>query len=96
MSPSPTASWKEVLNDIVEMNEKGCFQDGAAGGTFDNITRLGGGTSLTAAVPGSAAASIGEATGLDLNVQAFPPADGQNAFTVTWRQLRLGHQRLVR
>jgi len=78
------SGWREVLEDVVEMNDSGCFQDGAAGGTFDNITAgLGGGTSLTAAVPGSAAASISGATGSDLNVQAFPPADGQDAFTLT-------------
>lgn len=78
------SGWRDVLEDIVEMNDSGCFQDGAAGGTFDNITAgLGGGTSLTAAVPGSAAASISDATGAELNVQAFPPADGQEAFTVT-------------
>lgn len=78
------SGWRDVLEDIVEMNDSGCFQDGAAGGTFDSITAgLGGGTSLTAAVPGSAAASIAGATGAELNVQAFPPADGQEAFTVT-------------
>ena len=78
------SAWRDVLEDILEMNESGCFQDGVAGGTFDTITAgLGGGTSLTAAVPASAAASIGEATGSDLNVQAFPPADGGDAFTLT-------------
>lgn len=78
------SGWRDVLEDIVEMNDSGCFQDGAAGGTFDNITAgMGSGSSLTAAVPGSAAASIGQATGSELNVQAFPPADGQEAFTVT-------------
>jgi raffinose/stachyose/melibiose transport system substrate-binding protein len=78
------SNWRQVLEDIAEMNEAGCFQDGAAGGTFDNITAgMGSGSSLTAAVPGSAAASISEATGQELNVQAFPPADGQQAFTVT-------------
>ncbi|MEU1971431.1 extracellular solute-binding protein [Microbacterium sp. NPDC019599] len=78
------SGWREVLEDIIEMNESGCFQDGAEGGTFDSITQgLGGGTSLTAAVPGSAAASISQATGAELNVQAFPPASGQEAFTVT-------------
>lgn len=75
--------WKETLEDIVELNENGCFQDGAAGGTFDNITAgIGGGTALTAATPGSAAASIGGATGLDITVQAFPPADGQAPYTL--------------
>lgn len=75
--------WRETLEDVVEMNEKGCFQDGVAGGTFDNITAgIGGGTSFTAATPGSAAASIGGATGLDITVQAFPPASGQDAITL--------------
>lgn len=77
------SGWRDVLETIVEMNEGGCFQDGAAGGTFDSITQgMGGQTSLTAAVPGSAAASIGEATGLELNIQAFPPAEGEEPFTV--------------
>ncbi|MGV9194046.1 ABC transporter substrate-binding protein [Microbacterium sp. MC2] len=71
--------WRETLEDIVEMNESGCFQDGVAGGTFDNITAgIGGGTALSAAVPGSAATSIGAAAGVDLTVQAFPPASGQS------------------
>jgi len=75
--------WKETLQDIIDMKDGGCYQDGVEGGTFDNITAgIGGGTSLTAAVPGSAAASIGGATGLDITVQAFPPADGQKAFTL--------------
>ncbi|WP_173921639.1 ABC transporter substrate-binding protein [Agromyces sp. Marseille-P2726] len=77
------SGWKQTLEDVVAMNEGGCFQDGAAGGTFDAITAgIGGGTSLTAAVPGSAATSIGEAAGIDLTVQAFPPADGQGDFTL--------------
>jgi raffinose/stachyose/melibiose transport system substrate-binding protein len=72
------SGWEDVLNDIIEMNEGGCFQDGVEGGTFDSITAgIGGQTSLTAAVPGSAALSIGSATGLDLTVHAFPPAEGQ-------------------
>lgn len=74
-----TAGWQETLETIVEMNESGCFQDGAAGGTFDNITaNLGGGTALTAALPGAAATSIGEATGAELTLQIFPPAKGQD------------------
>lgn len=78
------SGWRDVLTDIVEMKDAGCYQDGAEGGTFDSITQgLGGGSSLTAAVPGSAAASIAEPTGSELNVQAFPPANGQDAFTVT-------------
>ena len=56
------SGWDDVLNDIVELNDSGCFQDGVEGGTFDTITQnVGSGTSLTAAVPGSAAISIGRA-----------------------------------
>jgi raffinose/stachyose/melibiose transport system substrate-binding protein len=77
------SGWEDALNDVIALNEGGCFQDGVAGGTFDSITQgIGGGTSLTAAVPGSAAISIGAGTGLDLTVQAFPPADGQEPFTL--------------
>ncbi|QIG39177.1 extracellular solute-binding protein [Microbacterium sp. 4R-513] len=77
------SGWEDVLNDIVEMDKGGCFQDGVAGGTFDTITQgIGGQTSLTAAVPGSAAASISAGAGIDLNVQAFPPADDGKAFTL--------------
>jgi raffinose/stachyose/melibiose transport system substrate-binding protein len=77
------SGWEDVLNDIITLNESGCFQDGVEGGTFDSITQgIGGQTSLTAAVPGSAAISIGAGTGLDLTVQAFPPADGQEPYTL--------------
>ncbi|WP_243075311.1 ABC transporter substrate-binding protein [Microbacterium sp. SS28] len=75
--------WKETLQTVLDMRDEGCFQDGVEGGTFDNITAgIGGGTSLSAVTPGSAAASIGTATGLDITVQAFPPADGQEPFTL--------------
>ncbi|WP_194396827.1 ABC transporter substrate-binding protein [Microbacterium atlanticum] len=77
------SGWRDVLEDVIEMNDGGCFQDGVAGGTFDSITQgIGGQTSLTAAVPGSAASSIAAGTGLDLNVQAFPPADGGDPYTL--------------
>ena len=77
------SAWRDVLETIVEMKDTGCFQDGVEGGTFDSITQgIGGQTSLSATVPGSAAASIGGATGLDLTVQAFPPADGEEPFIV--------------
>jgi raffinose/stachyose/melibiose transport system substrate-binding protein len=73
--------WKQTLDDIVAMNDGGCFQDGAAGGTFDSITNgIGGGTALSAAVPGSAATSINAGAGLETVVQAFPPADDQGEF----------------
>ena len=77
------SAWRNVLETIVEMKDTGCFQDGVEGGTFDSITQgIGGQTSLTASVPGSAAKSIGDATGLDLTVQAFPATDGDQPFIV--------------
>ena len=77
------SGWRDVLEDIVEMNDAGCFQDGVAGGTFDTITQgLGGQTALSAPVPGSAAAQINQGAGLELNVQAFPPAKGQEPYAV--------------
>lgn len=67
------SGWRDALEDFVALNDAGCFQDGAAGGTFDSITQgIGSQTALSAAVPGVAATSIGEATGLTLEVQAFP------------------------
>lgn len=78
------SGWRDVLEDIVEMNEEGCFQDGVAGGNFDSITSgLGSGNSFAAALPGSAAPSISAATGAELTVQAFPPAAGQQAYALT-------------
>ncbi|WP_374976011.1 ABC transporter substrate-binding protein [Microbacterium trichothecenolyticum] len=77
------SGWRDVLEDVIEMNDGGCFQDGVAGGTFDSITQgIGSQSSLTAAVPGSAASSIAKGTGLDLTVQAFPPADGGEPYTL--------------
>ena len=81
-SPSPTAAGSESLEDIVEMNDSGCFQDGVAGGTFDSITQgIGGGTSLTRGRPrlrGDLDQRRRRVS--DLTVQAFPPADGRRAF----------------
>lgn len=69
--------WAETLNTVIELNEAGCFQPGAAGSGFEAIT--GGivqGTSLAAFIPGSrdlqrAAPDAG------LTVRAFPPADAR-------------------
>jgi raffinose/stachyose/melibiose transport system substrate-binding protein len=77
------SGWRDALEDIVTLNESGCFQDGAAGGTFDNITNgIGGGTALSAPVPGSAASSINAGAGLETDNRAFPPADGQDEYTL--------------
>lgn len=78
------SDWQLVLQDIIEMNEAGCFQDGVAGGNFDSITSaLGSGSSFSAALPGSAVPSISAATGIELTVQAFPPANDQTPHLLT-------------
>jgi raffinose/stachyose/melibiose transport system substrate-binding protein len=35
--------WKQTLEDFMTVYKAGCFQQGAAGGTFDDLTRLLGG-----------------------------------------------------
>jgi raffinose/stachyose/melibiose transport system substrate-binding protein len=74
--------WQEALQTVVDLNEAGCFQPGAAGGGFDAITQgITQGTSLSAFVPGGAATELMNATpGLELNVQPFPPASGGDPF----------------
>jgi raffinose/stachyose/melibiose transport system substrate-binding protein len=78
VSFADSAGWRDTLQTIVDMNQAGCFQPGAAGGGFDSITQgLTQGTSLAAFVPGAAATELANATpGLELQVQAFPPASG--------------------
>lgn len=74
--------WQQTLQTVVDLNEAGCFQEGAAGGGFDAITQgITQGTSLSAFVPGGAATELMNATpGLELNTQAFPPSDGGDPY----------------
>ena len=73
-----SAGWRDTVQTIVDMNKAGCFQKGAVGGGFDAITKgLTQGSSMAAFVPGAAATELANATpGLQLQVQAFPPATG--------------------
>lgn len=82
VSFADSEGWQATLQTIVDMNEAGCFQQGAAGGGFDAITQgLTQGTSLGAFVPGAAATELAKATpGLELQVQPFPAADGGEPF----------------
>jgi raffinose/stachyose/melibiose transport system substrate-binding protein len=84
--------WQDVLTTIVDMNDKGCFQPGAAGGGFDAIT--GGitqGTSLGAFAPSLAAAELMNSTpGLTIDVQPFPPASGQTPYMLASPNYALG------
>ena len=74
--------WQETLQTVVDMNEGGCYQEGAAGGGFDAITQgITQGSSLSAFVPAGAATELMNATeGLELNIQPFPPASGGEPF----------------
>ena len=79
------SEWKQVLEDFVEMNDSGCFQEGAAGGTFDAITGgLIGGTALSASIPGSAATALSGASQgkYTLDVRAFPPAGSEEPWLI--------------
>lgn len=56
-----SAGWQETLDLIVEMNEKGCFQEGATGMTNEtSFPLLAQGLALNAAAPGSAALEFGQ------------------------------------
>jgi raffinose/stachyose/melibiose transport system substrate-binding protein len=68
--------WQDTLQTILDLNEGGCFQPGAAGGGFDAITNgIAQGTSLAAFTPGGAVAELmRNVPGLTLQIQPFPPA----------------------
>jgi raffinose/stachyose/melibiose transport system substrate-binding protein len=76
--------WTETLQTVLDLNEAGCFQEGAAGGGFDAITQgLTQGTALSAFVPGAAATELSNATeGLELSIAPFPPASGGDPFVL--------------
>ena len=73
-----TEGWTDTLQTILDLNEAGCFQPGAAGGGFDAITNgIAQGTSLSAFTPGGAVAELmRNVPGLTLEIQPFPPAGG--------------------
>jgi raffinose/stachyose/melibiose transport system substrate-binding protein len=78
VSFADSEEWQDTLQTVVDLNDGGCFQEGAAGGGFDTITQgITQGTSLGAFLPGSAANELMNATpGLELETRAFPPAAG--------------------
>ena len=79
------SGWKQVLEDFVEMNDSGCFQEGAAGGNFDSITGgLIGGTALSASIPGAAATALSGASQgkYTLDVRPFPPAGSEDPWLI--------------
>ncbi|MGY1651112.1 ABC transporter substrate-binding protein [Geodermatophilus sp. SYSU D01119] len=84
VSFADSEGWQETLQTVVDLNEAGCFQQGAAGGGFDAITQgITQGTALGAFLPGSSANELANATpGLELEVQPFPAAAGGEPYVL--------------
>jgi raffinose/stachyose/melibiose transport system substrate-binding protein len=76
--------WKDTLQTIVDMNNGGCFQKGAAGAGFDAITQgITQGTSLAAFAPGASASELMKSTpGLTIENQPFPATAGGDPYVL--------------
>lgn len=74
--------WKQTLEDIIEMNESGCFQDGAEGGTFDTLTNYASaGQSLAVFAPAGFAADLKSVNPeADFSLIAFPGHKASDTF----------------
>lgn len=71
--------WKDTLQTIIDMKDKGCFQPGVEGGGFDAITNgLSQGNSVAAFAPSGAAIEISNAAPpeADFAVEPFPAPSG--------------------
>jgi raffinose/stachyose/melibiose transport system substrate-binding protein len=69
-----SAGWKDALEAVVQLNDAGCFQKGAAGAGFDAITKgLASGTSLSGFIPAPSWKQLKSAAAdSDFNVRALP------------------------
>jgi raffinose/stachyose/melibiose transport system substrate-binding protein len=76
--------WKATLQAILDMNDAGCFQDGAAGENVDALVQaLAQGPSPAGFAPSGSATEVMNATpGLSLNIQPFPGDSGETPFTL--------------
>jgi len=75
--------WRAALEAMKELNDEGCFQEGAAGAGFDALTNgMGQGQMLGFAAPGGAAKDIMDSTGgaVTLTVQAMPAPEGYDTY----------------
>ncbi|MDN4477919.1 extracellular solute-binding protein [Demequina sp. SYSU T00039] len=74
-----TAAWHDTLEAVIELQEAGCFQDGAEGGDFGTITvGLGQGTSYAAFIPSGAAEQLATETGSEFSLHALPGATAES------------------
>jgi raffinose/stachyose/melibiose transport system substrate-binding protein len=75
--------WRDAIQTMKDLNDAGCFQEGAAGAGFDALTNgMGQGQMLGFAAPGGAAKDIMDSTGgaVTLTVQAMPAPDGYETY----------------
>lgn len=81
---SDSEGWRDTLQTVVDLNDAGCFQEGAEGAGFDAITNgLAQGTSLGSFIPSGSAVEIGRAAeGVDWAIEAFPPAGGGDPYII--------------
>lgn len=69
--------WIDTMQTIIDLNEAGCFQDGAEGAGFDVLTNgLTTGQGLSFFAPAATATEVTQvAPDSEFVIQAFPPAD---------------------
>jgi raffinose/stachyose/melibiose transport system substrate-binding protein len=73
-----TKGWTTALNDYVKMYKANCFQPGASGGTFDDLTNLlGSAKAGTVASPTFSIPTIESAAHLTLNTYGAFGSDGE-------------------
>lgn len=80
-----STGWKDALQTIIDLKDRGCFQPGAEGGGFDAITNgLAQGTSIGSFIPSGSAVEIASAAPAEANfkVQPFPAAKGEKPFVL--------------
>lgn len=75
--------WQATLQEIIDLNDAGCFQPGVEGAGFDAITNgLAQGTSVGSFIPSGSAVEIAAAAPpeVDFKIQPFPAADGGDPY----------------
>jgi raffinose/stachyose/melibiose transport system substrate-binding protein len=81
-----TKGWHQALQAIIDMNKAGCFQDGAAGAGFADLTNAASqGKAYGFFAPSGAAKSIMDAAGghVKLVASGFPSPAGKNYLSIS-------------
>jgi raffinose/stachyose/melibiose transport system substrate-binding protein len=76
--------WQQAMGKVTELQEAGCFQEGAEGASFDAITNgLGQATSYMALTPGGAASDLMTGIpGSTFTIQPWPGATAEETILV--------------